>query len=215
MNICIAQLLEMIAKLHDTMQSISTRGRPLRLALPLAVLVAGLALVSCQTFKSATPPNSLSESDDIIEISGRIAYRTSMESGSALFKWRSEKSAYELQLSGRFGIGRMTIRGTSESADILTPAGELIENVDLQRWLIDALQIDVPILELPSCFRLDCDFAKKSTKRQYDSFGRLEEFENQGWSVKATYAKNQSNETAVKEMQLQSDDSRLRIFFSL
>ena len=215
MNICIAQLLEMIAKPRHVMQSNSSRGRPVRFALSLVFFIAGLMLVSCQPFRSATAPNLLPEADDVIELSGRIAYRTSVQSGSVLFKWRSEKSAYELQLSGRLGIGRMTIRGTKESADIVTPRGELLENVDLQRWLVDALQIDVPILELPACFRLDCDFVKKSTKRQYDTFGRLEQFESQGWSVNATYARNQSDELDVKELQLQSDDSQLRLFFNL
>ncbi len=170
-------------------------------------------LASCQPFRDISGPVSDEEHVDVVEISGRIAFITPSRSGSAQFRWKSEKSAYELQLTGRFGIGRIVIRGTKESADIETSSGETMENIDLQAWLIDTFEIDVPILDLPACMRMDCEFAKNGTSRQYDRNGRLQEFENQGWSVKSTYTKNQLGELVVKEMRLQRDETRFRIVF--
>ena len=172
-----------------------------------------MLLAGCQPFSNVKRPVSGQEQVDVIEIMGRIAFTTPSRSGSAQFKWKSVKSAYELRLTGRLGIGRIVIRGTNESADIVTSTGETMENVDLQGWLIDTFEIDLPILDLPACIRMNCDFAKNGNSRKYDSDGRLQEFENQGWSVKAAYAENEPDELAVKEIQLQRGETRLRILF--
>ena len=177
------------------------------------VLVSSL-LVSCWPLRSGSK-DLQPDGTGVTNVSGRFVYKSPDESISMTFRWKSEESAYELTMSGPLGLGRVVIRGTNDTANILTPNGETLENVDLQRWLADEFSISIPILELPSCLDMDCTFAKEGENHVYDSDGRLIGFENQGWKVSSTYGANQSDKHLVKELHLKRENTEVRLIFDL
>ncbi|MCY3885094.1 MAG: outer membrane lipoprotein LolB [Gammaproteobacteria bacterium] len=165
---------------------------------------------------SLRPPTEItdSNSENVQVLKGRIIYKSPEESFSAVFTWRSTGSEYELRLRDRLGLGRVLIKGNSESADIETSRGEILEDVDLQSWLAKEFGISIPILELPDCLTMDCRLVSTGQNHIYDGQNRLIEFEHGEWTIKAVYDSNLAKElNQVSEIQLLHGESKMRMIF--
>ena len=172
-----------------------------------------LFVVSCQSLKVPNPPDESDPFANATVVSGRIVYRGSSEAFTLLFRWKSIETRYQLLLRDKLGMNRALIQGSSTGADIKLASGESLKNIDVQRWLDEELSISIPILELPHCLNLECDFFRSGTDRVFDSTNRLSEFNHAEWNVQLQYQGNSKDKHNLKEIRFSSDDTRLRMIF--
>lgn len=104
--------------------------------------------------------------------------------------------------------------GNGESADIETPNGQTLRNVDVQTWLEEEFAISVPILELPDCLTMNCRLVKSGQGHVYDKQDRLIEFDYDAWTVQAIYdfRKTEDSKT-VKEIRMLNGSTKMRMIF--
>lgn len=178
-----------------------------------------IVVVACVLLVSCLPLGSPGESTRIDPkwsqtLKGRFIYKSPEDSFSAVFTWKSKGSVYELRLRDRLGLRRIRIEGDGELADVETPDGQTLRDVDVQTWLEQELAISVPILELPKCLTMDCSFAKLGENHVYDELGRLIEFSHGVWTVQATYEKKATGDSnTVKEIQVLDGKTKMRLIF--
>lgn len=104
--------------------------------------------------------------------------------------------------------------GKGESADIETPDGQTLKDVDVQLWLEEEFSISVPILDLPDCLTMDCSLVKSGHGHVYDEQERLIEFNYDDWTVHAIYDSRKAEDSnAVKEIQMLNGETKMRMIF--
>lgn len=210
---CISQLDEMITERTPGVQSDQvTRLRTNVTRIGLIALVCAL-LVSCLPL--GTPEDSTRIDPNWSQIlKGRFIYKSPEESFSAVFTWKSNENAYELLLRDRLGLRRIRILGSGETADIETPNGQTLEEVDVQAWLEEQFSVSVPLLELLDCLTMDCSFVKSGQNHVYDEQDRLVEFNYDAWTVQAIYDSRKTEDSnVVKEIQMLDGSTTVRMIF--
>ncbi len=210
---CISQLDEMITERTTDVQSDQVSRLWTNVTrIGLVALMCAL-LVSCLPL--ATPKDSTRSDPNWSQIlKGRFIYKSPEDSFSAVFTWKSKENAYELLLRDRLGLRRIRILGSGETADIETPNGQTLEEVDVQAWLEEQFAVSVPILKLPDCLTMDCSFVKSGQNHVYDEQDRLVEFNYDAWTVQAIYDSRQTEDSnVVKEIQMLDGSTKVRMIF--
>lgn len=179
----------------------------------------GLVVLTCALLVSCLPLRAPEDSTRIDPnwsqvLKGRFIYKSPSDSFSAVFTWKSKETAYELLIRDRLGLRRIRIVGNGESADIETPNGQTLRNVDVQTWLEEEFAISVPILELPDCLTMNCRLVKSGRSHVYDKQDRLIEFDYDAWTVQAIYdfRKTEDSKT-VKEIRMLNGSTKMRMIF--
>lgn len=178
------------------------------------IIVVGCALLaSCLPLSPSGKP-TVPDPNWSQVLNGRFIYKSPEESFSAIFTWKSRGSAYELRLRDRLGLRRIRIEGDGQSADIETPDGQTLKDVNVQTWLDEEFAISVPILELPDCLTMDCSLVRSGKNHLYDEHNRLLEFEYDAWTVQAIYdARTTEDSKVVKEIQMLNVETKVRMIF--
>lgn len=173
---------------------------------------AGVFLfTSCQFF----PESELLPQEEVTRTyQGRIAFKQPNQSFVTIFRWLESGSTFQLTLRDRLALGGVRVQGTESYATIEYSNGEKEEDVDLDEWIESNLGIALPFEELWKCLSLSCKLIDESKQREYDSYGRLEQFLSDQWNFKFSYKEKDPDSTALKKLEMSRDDTEIKIFFT-
>ena len=168
-------------------------------------------LTSCQIF---TESDVLTEEDATKTYQGRIAFKQPGQSFVTIFRWLESGSAFQLTLRDRLALSGVRLLGNESQATVEYSNGDKEENVNLDEWIESNLGISLPFKELWKCLSLTCALIDEAKQREYDSFGRLEQFFSNRWTFKFSYKESDSDSTTLKKVEMRKDDAEIKIFFT-
>lgn len=137
---------------------------------------------------------------DIWEAEGRIGVINGQEGWHASLQWQQQPSAYQIQLLGPLGQGRVHISGNAQQTEVKTQDGQTWIAADADESMVQILGIRLPvnglrywILGLPAP-------QPPPTKLQTDADGQLTRLEQDGWVIDyAAYLPNSRLNLALPE----------------
>lgn len=168
-------------------------------------------LTSCQIFSE---PDVLTEEDATQTYQGRIAFKQPGQSFVTIFRWLESGSSFQLTLRDRLALSGVRLLGNENRATVEYSNGDKEEDVNLDDWVESNLGISLPFKELWKCLSLTCTLIDEGKQREYDSFGRLEQFISNRWTFKFSYKESDSDSTTLKKLEMRKDDTEIKIFFS-
>jgi len=156
------------------------------------LLISFLALSSCSTV--APPPAAnlqLSWSDrqailkrlNSWQIKGKIAVRTSQDSGSATIDWLENKGRYSVSLTGPLGSGAMKLDGSPGHASIQLANGEKHSSDSPEKLLSEGWGFHLPVSYLKYWIR-GLPVPGIGAATQFDSVHRLSSLKQGSWRIR-------------------------------
>ena len=205
---------EIVKKLYEHLSEAKswTLHNPGGIVLKPLIVGAGVFwLTSCQFFSDS---EVLSEEDATSTYQRRIAFKQPDQSFVTIFRWLESGSSFQLTLRDRLALGGVRVQGTESHATIEYSNGDKEEDVDLDDWIESNLGISLPFKEMWQCLSLTCKLIDEAKQREYDSYGRLEQFFSNQWTFKFSYKEKDPASTTLKKLEMSKDDTEIRIFFS-
>ena len=185
---------------------------PIGLFLKSLIVGAGVFLVtSCQFFPES---ELLPQEEATRTYQGRIAFKQPDQSFVTIFRWLESGSAFQLTLRDRLALSGVRVQGNENQATVEYSNGDKEEGVDLDAWIEHNLGISLPFKELWKCLSLTCQLIDEGKQREYDSYGRLEQFSSDRWTYKFSYKDNDPDSKTLKKLEMSKDDTEIRIFFT-
>ena len=118
---------------------------------------------------------------------GKIAVRVDradQEAFAASFDWRQAGRRYEIDLWGPLGQGRIRISGDGLALSVTDSRGETLRGASAVALMEQALGWSAPTTALQHWVRGRYDPSTPATIQGYAENGRLNQFEQMGWTVR-------------------------------
>jgi len=116
------------------------------------------------------------------DIEGRISIRFEEEAWHATLLWQQIDQAYHVRLFGPFGAGAIELNGSPQSV-VLRQDGQQHHSQDPEQLLSQQVGFRVPINGL-RYWAVGQQVPNKSAKIEFDSLGRLENLQQDGWNIR-------------------------------
>lgn len=211
MYISIWKIVKKLYEQWDTLNSRNFQGACDLVLKSLTVGTGVLLFTSCQFF----PKSELLPQEEATKTyQGRIAFKQPNHSFVTIFRWLESGSTFQLTLRDRLALGGVRVQGNENHATIEYSNGDKEEDVDLDDWIESNLGISLPFEALWKCLSLTCKLIDEATQREYDSYGRLEQFSSDQWTFKFSYKEKDPESTTLKKLEMNKDDTNIRIFFT-
>lgn len=161
------------------------------LKLWLPVVLAGLVLSSCTHQQPKAPLISQNWADHKNQVEamsnwqavGKLAVKVPNDGGSANLKWLQTGSAYQIDLNGPFGSGKVTINGQPNAVS-LNEAGQPPQTAKTAEELIRKNSgWNIPVTQLAYWVRGLPDPNSKVVRFTPNAQGLIGELEQLGWKV--------------------------------
>ena len=157
----------------------------------LIIVLSGAALSGCSHQQPKAPlisqdwPNHKDKVESIVnwQAVGKIAVKVPKDGGSANLKWLQTGEAYQIELNGPFGSGKVTIEGLPTSVT-LSEAGQPPQTAKTAEELIRKNSgWNIPVAQLAFWVRGLPDPKTKVTHFTPNAQGLIGELEQLGWKV--------------------------------
>ena len=142
-----------------------------------AAMTLSLVLVGCASF------SNLSHDENIDwAFKGKMAVKNSVEASSFNVIWRQEASAFDIELSGPLGQGRINVYGDHASATLVQGKDQWTAN-SLEDLLWDLQQISLPLDYLRYWVRALPKPNEPFKQQLNETSGFINELTQAGWTV--------------------------------
>lgn len=155
------------------------------------LVTAGLASCATVTTKEAPPPTkpiSWQERETTLsrlqswQLNGKIAVRTSQDSGSASVDWAQNRRSYLISLMGPLGSNSLKLQGSPAEVTLTTSDGKRYTAANPEELLAKRWGYNVPVSHLKYWIRgLTAPGIPAQT--QFDQANRLSSLRQDGWYV--------------------------------
>ena len=148
------------------------------LSAALALLLVGVLVSGCTV---ARPPEGVADAD--FRLRGKIAVRGPGDAFSASFDWIQTGEAFDIELWGPLGQGRVHLRGDGRRLTVTDARGATTSGISAEPFMASALGWSVPISALPFWVRGRYDPGSSVAEQRRTADGTLASFEQLGWTV--------------------------------
>ncbi|MCY4015480.1 MAG: lipoprotein insertase outer membrane protein LolB [Gammaproteobacteria bacterium] len=147
----------------------------------LALLLAGVLVVGCTVGR---PPEGVADAD--FRLRGKIAVRGPGDAFSASFDWIQTGDAFDIELWGPLGQGRVHLRGDGARLTVTNARGTTTSGIGAEPLMASALGWSVPIAALPYWVRGRYDPRSVVSGEYRGADGTLAGFQQLGWVVEVS-----------------------------
>lgn len=147
----------------------------------LALLWVGLLASGCTV---ARPPEGAADAD--FRLRGKIAVRGPRDAFSASFDWIQTGEAFDIELWGPLGQGRIRLRGDGTRLTVTNARGTTTSGIGAEPLMVSTLGWSVPISALPYWVRGRYDPGNSVAEQRRTADGTLASFEQLGWTVEVS-----------------------------
>lgn len=211
MYISIWKIVKKLYEHRRFFNSSDFRGTSVLIIKTLIIGVGVFWLTSCQFFPES---DVLTEEDATKTYQGRIAFKQPGQSFVSIFRWLESGSAFQLTLRDRLALSGVRLLGNENQATVEYSNGDKEEGVNLDDWIEENLGISLPFKELWKCLSLSCTLIEEAKQREYDSYGRLEQFVSNQWTFEFSFKEKDPESTTLKKLEMSKDDTEIKIFFT-
>jgi len=148
------------------------------LSAALALVLVGVLVFGCTV---ARPPEGVADAD--FRLRGKIAVRGPGDAFSASFDWIQTGEAFDIELWGPLGQGRVHLRGDGRRLTVTDARGATTSGISAEPFMASALGWSVPISALPFWVRGRYDPGSSVAEQLRTADGTLASFEQLGWTV--------------------------------
>ena len=147
----------------------------------VALLLVGVLVSACTV---ARLPEGVAGAD--FRLRGKIAVRGPGDAFSASFDWIQTGEAFDIELWGPLGQGRVRLRGDGERLTVRDARGTTTSGISAEPFMASALGWSVPISALPFWVRGRYDPGSAVAEHRRAADGTLAAFEQLGWTVEVS-----------------------------
>lgn len=151
------------------------------LSAALALLLVGVLVSGCTV---ARPAGDAADAD--FRLRGKIAVRGPGDAFSASFDWIQTGEAFDIELWGPLGQGRVRLRGDGRRLAVRDARGTTTSGISTEPFMASALGWSVPISALPFWVRGRYDPGSPVAERRRAADGTLASFQQLGWTVEVS-----------------------------
>jgi len=141
-------------------------------------VLVGVLVFGCTV---ARPPEGVADAD--FRLRGKIAVRGPGDAFSASFDWIQTGEAFDIELWGPLGQGRVHLRGDGRRLTVTDARGATTSGISAEPFMASALGWSVPISALPFWVRGRYDPGSSVAEQLRTADGTLASFEQLGWTV--------------------------------
>lgn len=145
------------------------------------MLLAGVLVVGCTVGR---PPEGVADAD--FRLRGKIAVRGPGDAFSASFDWIQTGDAFDIELWGPLGQGRVHLRGDGARLTVTNARGTTTSGIGAEPLMASALGWSVPIAALPYWVRGRYDPRSVVSGEYRGADGTLAGFQQLGWVVEVS-----------------------------
>ena len=145
------------------------------------MLLVGVLVSACTV---ARLPEGVAGAD--FRLRGKIAVRGAGDAFSASFDWIQTGEAFDIELWGPLGQGRVTLRGDGARLTVTDARGATTSGISAEPFMASALGWSVPISALPFWVRGRYDPGSPVAEQRRAANGTLESFQQLGWTVEVS-----------------------------
>ncbi|MGS2724407.1 lipoprotein insertase outer membrane protein LolB [Porticoccus sp. GXU_MW_L64] len=148
-------------------------------------LLTGLAACSNLPPQNSSLPSDVQQQLHNLkqwQLSGKLAFRSPDESGSAALRWQQQQQQYQIRLSGIFGIGTTYIEG-SERQVTLRRGDQHLSAANSQQLTGDLLGVPLAVEDLTYWVRGIPAPTATITTQNHDPQGLLSQLHQNGWQL--------------------------------
>ena len=146
----------------------------------ISLLSAGVLIAGCTVAR----PDVVTSVD--FRLRGKIAVRGPGDAFSASFDWMQRGEAFDIDLWGPLGQGRVHLRGDGTRLTVTDARGTTASGIGAQRLLTSTLGWSVPISALPYWVRGRYDPGNAVAGETRAADGTLAGFRQLGWAVEVS-----------------------------
>ena len=143
-------------------------------------MLAGVLFAGCATIR----PEAGLDAD--FRLRGKIAVRGGHDAFSASFDWVQKGEAFDIELWGLLGQGRVRLEGDGSTLTITDARGETAGGISTDSFMESALGWSVPLSALPHWVRGRYDPAGAAAPAGRATDGSMTRFEQFGWTVEVS-----------------------------
>lgn len=147
----------------------------------VALLLIGVLIYGCTV---ARPPEDAQGAD--FRLRGKIAVRSPDDAFSASFDWIQTGDAFDIELWGPLGQGRVRLRGDGTRLTVTDAKGATTSGISAEPFMASALGWSVPISALPYWVRGRYGPGGTVAAQHRAADGNLARFEQLGWTVEVS-----------------------------
>ena len=147
----------------------------------VALLLVGVLVSGCTV---ARLPEDASGAE--FRLRGKIAVRGPGDAFSASFDWIQAGEAFDIELWGPLGQGRVHLRGDAGRLTVTDARGATTSGISAEPFMASALGWSVPISALPHWVRGRYDPRSTVAEQRRAADGTLARFEQLGWTVEVS-----------------------------
>ncbi len=155
-------------------------GRVCLSAALVALLSVGVLVAGCTVAR----PDVDASVD--FRLRGKIAVRGPDDAFSASFDWMQTGEAFDIELWGPLGQGRVHLRGDTTRLTVTDARGETASGISAEPFLASKLGWSVPIAALPYWVRGRYDPGSAVAGERRAADGTLAGFKQLGWTVEVS-----------------------------
>ena len=148
------------------------------LSAALALLLAGVLVSGCTV---ARPAGDAADTD--FRLRGKIAVRGPSDAFSASFDWIQTGEAFDIELWGPLGQGRIHLRGDATRLTVTDARGATTSGIGAEPLMASTLGWSLPISALPYWVRGRHDPRNVVAGEYRAADGTLAAFQQLGWTV--------------------------------
>ena len=192
-----------------------------RALLPIAVLLAAMALTGCAGFPEAATRDAMSLSQSLLPrpraaaiadyaLVGRISVRHGETTYLANIDWQHASEHDEILLSTLFGQGIAELTRNNEGARLITADQGQVVAPDWQTLAQQTFGADLPLARLPRWVIADVPDGA-----QRDGAGRPSRFSQEGWSVAYDRYESAAPDALPRSIEIKGADIEVRLLIDV
>lgn len=192
----------------------------------LGMILVATAVTACSTVTpTTTSPSSSTPAETTLswqqreaelkrlqrwQVNGKIAVRTSKDSGSATVNWSERDGSYRIYLAGPLGSHGLQLNGEPGRVALETSEGKRLTANTAEQLLAQNWGFDLPVSYIKYWVRgIPVPGIAKTT--QFDSQGRLSDLVQDGWRVQYQRYTHKGNFDLPAKLSINSDRLDVKI----
>lgn len=144
------------------------------------------------------------------DIAGKLSITHKNKRDIASFSWQQNKQDYAVKISAPLNLHAVKITGNKNQTEFCQSGKECIKSHSVDKLFFDLLDWNLPFSNLHYWIR-SLPAPIKTSDNQFDAYGHLIAFKQQGWLVKYTDFQNTETYDLPSIIKIQNKDFLIKI----